>query len=449
MAPLFQSKTRKPRYTYFMSEKLPPTILAIFGVTGDLSHRYLLPALAEICQNSDIRAHLDILGISRKQITKQEVLPAKAKALASQFNLLQMDYDSKREYQKLKTKLEEQASGQVIFYFAVPPEAVLPIVKNLGEAGLNSSKYKLLTEKPFGKDLESAKELIRETKLYFKEEQVYRIDHYLAKEMAQNIAVFLGSNALFRDVWNNQFIEKIEIIAEESIGVEGRSNFYEQTGALRDFVQSHLLQLTALVLMEPCPDVFDFSQVRPRRLAALRQLRVEIGSVARAQYEGYRQEVGNPKSNIETFISLKLKSLNPKWQGVPVQLITGKRLKEKLTEIRVYFKKTQSAQANLLRLRVQPKEGIELELWVKKPGYDQELQMLPLDFSYKQHFDRLPDAYEQVIVDAVRSRANLFASSDEVIASWEVLQPVLDSWVAENKAPKIYKPSSTVQEIIG
>lgn len=195
--------------------------------------------------------------------------------------------------------------------------------------------------------------------------------------------------------------------------------------------------------------MFDFSQVRPRRLAALRQLRVEIGSVARAQYEGYRQEVGNPKSNIETFISLKLKSLNPKWQGVPVQLITGKRLKEKLTEIRVYFKKTQSAQANLLRLRVQPKEGIELELWVKKPGYDQELQMLPLDFSYKQHFDRLPDAYEQVIVDAVRSRANLFASSDEVIASWEVLQPVLDSWVAENKAPKIYKPSSTVQEIIG
>jgi glucose-6-phosphate 1-dehydrogenase len=432
-----------------MSQSLPSTTLAIFGVTGDLSKRKLLPALAEICQNSDIRAHLNILGISRREMSAAEILPASAKALAKQFSLLQMDYDNEAEYKKLRTELDRLDSEQVIFYFAVPPEAGLPIVKHLGKARLNSSKYKLLMEKPFGTDLESAKRLIRQIDNYFKEEQVYRIDHFLAKEMAQNITVFLGSNALFRDVWNNQFIERIEIVAEESLGVEGRANFYEQTGALRDIVQSHLLQLTALTIMEPCPDVFDFSMVRPRRLTALKQLEVDFRQpVIRAQYRGYKKEVGNLQSPIETFVSLNLKSSNPKWKGVPIQLVTGKRLNQKLTEIRVHFKKTQSAQTNLLKLRVQPKEAIELELWVKKPGYDQDLEKLPLDFSYQQHFDRLPDAYEQVIVDAVRSRANLFASSDEVLASWEILQPVLDKWQKTGAQIKTYKPGSSVKDIL-
>jgi glucose-6-phosphate 1-dehydrogenase len=359
-----------------------------------------------------------------------------------------MDYTRAGDYQKLKDKLDELGSEQVIFYLAIPPDGVLPIVKQLGEAGLNSSKFKLLMEKPFGTDLSSAQQLIDETHQYFSEEQVYRIDHFLAKEMAQNITVFLGSNAIFRDVWNNRFIERIEVLAEESLGIEGRVELWESTGTLRDFVQSHLMQLTALTLMEPCPDVFDFSMVQPRRLAALQSLELSDAkdSVIKGQYEGYRSEVKNPGSNTETFVALELKSTTPKWQGVPIRLVTGKKLSQKLTEIRVHFKRDQSSQTNMLKLRIQPKEAVELELWVKKPGYDQDLQKLPLDFNYQQYFDKLPDAYEQVIVDAVRSRANLFASGEEVLASWKVLQPLLDDW--QRRQPVIYKPGSAVKQIL-
>jgi glucose-6-phosphate 1-dehydrogenase len=431
-----------------MSET-PSTVLVILGVSGDLSRRKLLPALGEICAGSDIRANLRVLGVSRRQVEIGSVLPPNSESLRGRFELLQMDYSQAGEYQKLQSALNKYSAGQIIFYFAVPPEAVPAIVKQLGEAGMNTAKHKLLMEKPFGVDLESAKVLISETDKYFKEDQVYRIDHYLAKEPAQNIAVFLGSNVLFRDLWSNHFIEKIEIVAEEKIDIEGRGAFYEQTGALRDIIQSHLLQLAALTLMKPCPDVFDFSMVRRRRLEALQSLSIDTElPIDKAQYEGYAEEAGNPDSQTETFVSLALKSADPAWAGVPIWLATGKALAEKLTEIRVHFKKTQSAQANLLRLRLQPNEAIELELWVKKPGYEQELQKLPLDFVYNRHFSRLPDAYEQVIVDAIRSRANLFASSDEVLASWQILQPVLDKWRGGGEQIKKYKPGSSVNQIL-
>jgi glucose-6-phosphate 1-dehydrogenase len=429
-----------------MVESLEPTTLVIFGVSGDLSQRYLLPALAEICQNLDLKTHLKILGISRRPISVKQVLGDKTASLAGQFEIFQMDYGLSSEYHRFKKCLDKHGGQQVIFYFAVPPDAVLSIVDMLGTSKMNTSKYKLLMEKPFGTDLDSAKKLISQTDRCFKENQVYRIDHYLAKEMAQNIAVFLGSNVLFKDVWNNQFIERIEIVAEESIGIKGREHFYEQTGALRDIIQSHLLQLAALTLMEPCPDVFDFSQVQSRRLAALQNLVADPTSVIKAQYTGYRQEVDNLDSKVETFVSLNLESKNPKWVGVPIQLTAGKNLKEKLTEIRVYFRKSQAAQANLLRLRVQPQEGIELDLWVKKPGYDQNLQMLPLGFSYQQHFERLPDAYEQVIVDAIRSRSNLFAGSQEVITSWQILQPLLSKW--DSYELNEYKPGTSAAELL-
>ncbi len=430
-----------------MPEKLQPTTLVIFGVSGDLSQRYLLPALAEICQSRDLRAHLKILGISRRPLTADEILKGKTASLRRQFDTYQMDYQTAGEYKKLKTELAKHDTGQVIFYFAVPPSAVLPIVNCLGQAGLNGPKYRLLMEKPFGTDLPSARRLIAATDKYFKAKQVYRIDHYLAKEMVQNIAVFLGSNAIFRDVWDNRFIEAIDIVVEESLGIEGRG-FYDQTGALRDIVQSHLLQLAALVLMQPCEDFTDLEVLPSRRLAALRQLKLAEGDscIIRGQYDGYREEVGNPKSKTETFISLLLLSEDTRWAGVPIRLTTGKRLDRKLTEIRVRFKRAQESQTNQLRLRVQPHEAIELDLWVKQPGYGQQLQKLPLDFVYGQYFGRLPDAYEQVIVDAVRGRANLFASSPEVLASWAVLQPVLDTW--DNRSLKAYRPGSTAEAIL-
>jgi len=428
-----------------MADKMVSTALVIFGVTGDLSGRYLLPALSEICRGEDIRARLQIIGTSRRAVLAEDVLKNVSKGLAGHFQTIQLDYERLSDFHKLKDQLAGLSTEQVIFYFALPPDAVLPVIRKLGEAGLNTPKYKLLMEKPFGWDYQSAKRLIEQIGRYFKEEQVYRIDHYLAKEMAQNIAVFLGSNALFRDVWNNKFIESIEIAAEEEIGVEGREKFYEQTGALRDVLQSHLLQLAALTLMEPCPDVFDFSMMQSRRLEALNQLEPVLDSVIKGQYDGYRQLAGNEDSKVDTFISLELKSNKPKWQGVPIRLLTGKKLKQKLTEIRVYFKKSQSAQSNLLRLRVQPKEGVEIDLWVKKPGYDQQLEKLPLDFNYQQYFDRLPDAYEQVIVDAMRGRSNLFASSQEVLASWQILEPLLKDW--QDREPVSYTPGVSADDI--
>ncbi len=422
--------------------------LVIFGITGDLSQRFLLPALNQICQ-AGLTKNLKILGVSRRPLDPEEVLGTNQDALKSITKFFQMDLDQTPDYQRLKNELSQQPNSQVIFYLAVPPEAVLPIINHLGQAGLNTPNTKLLLEKPFGFDLVSARQLISQTNKCFSEEQVYRIDHYLAKEMVQNIVVFLGSNALFRDVWNNQFIEKIDIVATESIGIEGRAKFYESTGALRDIIQSHLLQLAALTLMEPCSGVFEFEELPQRRLAALQALAVKTGdNPIRAQYEGYRQEVSNPSSATETFARLTLVSSDPRWSSVPIHLATGKNLDQKLTEIKVYFKKKDASEANLLKLRVQPNEGIELELWIKEPGLERRLQKKSLSFTYEQHYDRLPDAYERVLVDAMRGSHSLFASSEEVIESWRILEPVQQKWRQDSGDLFTYKPGSTSEEVL-
>lgn len=430
---------------------LPPTILVIFGITGDLSHRYLLPALAEIKKVGQLPKGFKIIGVSRRNINLSEALGQHKTDLAALTEIFQMDLAQKTDYLTLKQKLVK--AEQIIFYLAVPPAGVLPIINFLGQAKLNTPKSKLLLEKPFGVDLGSAKELIAATQSYFSEDQIYRIDHYLAKELVQNIAVFLGSNVLFRDVWSNQFIEYIEIVAAEKIGLEGRGNFYEQTGALRDFTQSHLLQLAALTLMEPCPHDYDFADLPQRRLAALRQLSVPAEkldlTITRAQYKGYLEEVGVPHSNTETFVATKLSSEDPRWRGVPIYLATGKKLDQKLTQIRINFKKDSESEANKLVLRIQPKEGIELDLWVKQPGYTRKLQQKTLSFSYESTFKgRLPDAYEQVVVDSIRGSHSLFASSDEVLESWRILQPILDRWSINGKDLKFYKPGSSVEQVL-
>lgn len=438
---------------------LPPTLLVVFGITGDLSHRFLLPALSQICASGELKEKLHILGVSRQAKTLDEVLSSELSNLKDQMTLHQMDLAAATDYQSLKQKIAEtsqqgETPPQVIFYFAVPPAAVLPIIRQLGDAGLNDEHTKLLLEKPFGTDFNSSKQLIEQIDKYYSEDQVYRIDHYLAKEMAQNITVFLGSNTIFTEVWDKDFIEEIEIVASESIGIEGRVGFYEATGALRDFVQSHLLQLAALTLMEPCSDIFDFEEIPKKRLAALSQLKIadqnQLGdSVYRAQYETYADEVRNPNTTAETFVSLKLESSDSRWQGVPIRLITGKNLDQKLTEIRIKFKKNIASASNLLILRVQPREGIEIDLWVKKPGYTRELQKLKLSFAYEQYFGRLPDAYEMVIVDSMRSNHSLFASSAEVLASWRILQPILDHWNMNSNDLGAYAAGSTIDDVVG
>jgi glucose-6-phosphate 1-dehydrogenase len=434
---------------------LPPTILVIFGITGDLSHRYLLPALNEIASAGKLQEDFKIVGVSRRPINKDDLFRDNERQLQKYGEPLQMDLDSAESYRQLKDKIDRICSGfkeraEIIYYLSVPPDGVLQIINRLGEAGLNAPNTKVLLEKPFGTDLESAKELIAQTQIHFPENQVYRIDHYLAKEMAQNIVVFLGSNTLFRSVWNNKFIDKIEIDASEQIGIEGRANFYDSTGALRDLVQSHLLQLAALTLMEPCSNIFDFEEIPLRRLNALKRLKPdESQPIIRGQYSGYRDEAKNKDSSTETFAALTLKSEDSRWQGVPIRLATGKNLKEKLTEIRVYFKKVdEETEENLLILRIQPQEAIVIQVWVKQPGYERRLLKIPHELTYNKHFDHLPDAYEQVLVDAMHSNHSLFAGSEEVLESWRILKPVQQKWQANKEDLVLYKPGSTIEEIL-
>jgi glucose-6-phosphate 1-dehydrogenase len=446
--------SNRSSYTSFMMrEELPPTVLVIFGITGDLSRRYILPALEELGEANEFPPHFKIIGTSRSPLSLSKAFGGR-KSLEKRGEVYQMDFSSDAQYNALKKKLvslkkDYKKNPQYIFYFAMPPEAVPPVIDSMGRAGMNGDNVKLLLEKPFGTDLVSAKELIARAKGYFTDSQIYRIDHYLAKEMAQNLIIFLGSNMLFRDVWNNKYIEKIDIVVAERIGIEGRVGFYEQSGALRDIVQSHLMQLAALVLMEPRSELFDFSDVPKHRLAAIKSLKVKnIKDTVRAQYRGYSEEVGNPDSMVETFVSLELGSDNPRWRGVPITLTTGKRLDKRLTVIDVYFKKDKTPQSNKLTLRIQPNEGVELDLLVKEPGYSRKLQKRPLSFSYGQHFSKLPQAYEQILLDAIASNQSLFASGQEVLASWEILQPVLEHWKSSKYDLRLYKPGSTIAEVL-
>ncbi len=340
---------------------------------------------------------------------------------------------------------------QTLFYLSVPPGISRPIVRRLGEAGFASDVCALLLEKPFGTDLTSASELSASLHKHFAEEQIYRIDHYLAKEMAQNLVVFRSSNSLFKNTWNRDFIERIEVIASERIGIEGRATFYEQTGALRDVVQSHLLQLAALALM-PLPTQSDWRDVPAQRLQALQSLELPAlslpSAVVRGQYDGYQTEVKNPGSTVETFVSLTLESHDPAWRGVPITLTTGKALDRKTTEIRLTYRQEQATEASELVLRVQPNESIEIALWSKQPGYGRKLEKTMLKFSYDLANGELPDAYERVLLDAVRGDRTLFTSDEEVLASWRILEPVLHAWSMDSRDLKHYPAGSTPQNII-
>lgn len=435
----------------------PSTILVIFGISGDLAQRKLLPGLQKLSVEG-LLGDIRILGVSRQAINGDELLKGvlgdKSSSLESMFEVVTMDVAELDDYRALRQKIETigDPESQVIFYLSVPPVATLPIVERLGTAGLNDSRTKLLLEKPFGVDLESAKEAIAKVAEYFDEAQVYRIDHYLAKEMAQNIIAFRSHNAIFRNLWHANFVEKIDIVASEKIGIEGRANFYEQTGALRDFVQNHLMQLMALTLMD-IPAGFDMKELPARRQKALEAI---IGiqtydmhsQVVRGQYEGYQKEADNPGSTTETFVGLKLYSQDERWRGVPISLATGKHLARQATEVRVYFKRTHAAESNLLVLHIQPKEGIEIDLWAKKPGYEKDYEKMSLQFNYKQPAGKPVEAYERVLLDAFGSDKSLFTGADEVLASWRILQPIQEKWAFDAADLKIYQPGTAIEDLM-
>jgi glucose-6-phosphate 1-dehydrogenase len=351
-----------------------------------------------------------------------------------------MDLTDPQAYAKLEQHLATISArfkepAQTLFYLSIPPQISQPIIELLGSSGIAQTPHaKLLLEKPFGTDLASAQELVHHVRNHFQEKQIYRIDHYLAKEMTQNLVIFRQANSLFRQTWNKDFIEYIEIRANERIDIEGRVEFYEQTGALRDLVQSHLLQLTALVLAE-LPQS-DWQSIPRQRLKALQSITTpqDIDAVAtRGQYIGYRSEVANPKSMVETYVSLTLSSTDPRWEGVPIKLMTGKALPEKTTEIQIKYRQQHAEEANTLVLHIQPNEGAEVDLWAKQPGYDRKLQKLALAFSYSHHFTDLPEAYERVFLDAMKSDHSLFTTSEEVLETWRILDPIQKHWAMSDE----------------
>lgn len=371
---------------------------------------------------------MQIIGVSRSDVDITTFVPPELQSVTTVYS---MDLAKKGDYDGLREYVALASDEQLLVYLSVPPQASTQIVDFLGEAGLNSSQVKVLFEKPFGVDLLSAREMISRTARYYNESQMYRIDHYLAKEMAQNIVAMRGGNALLASIWDNRSIEKIEIVATETIGIEGRGQFYEQTGALRDVVQGHLMQLLALVLMD-IPTAFNWERMPTLRAQALAAVKpAEYAKSRRAQYEGYTEEAGNLGSIVETYVSVQLQSEAPQWQGVPIVLVTGKAMRVKTTEIRVYLRRQHDAQSNCVVFHIQPDEGVEVELYVKKLGYDREFERQKLQYVYPTDAV-LPDAYEQVLADAIRSRRSLFASSEEVLRSWEILQPILDGWAMES-----------------
>lgn len=425
------------------------TKLVIFGITGDLGKRKLLPALGHIFASGKFD-NLEVIGVSRRDVDPRQLLAGipGTDALADKLSIFTMDLSDLQDYVRLKEHVALQEDEQLLLYLSVPPSATRQIVDRLGEAGLNSQNVKLMFEKPFGFDLTSSKEVISDTAKYFHESQVYRIDHYLAKEMAQNIVVIRGANAIFRHIWNNHSIESINITAAESIDIEGRVQFYEQTGALRDVLQGHLLQLLALTIAD-IPENFDWQQLPKLRLDALSHVKpADPEKTIRAQYDGYEAEVGNPDSQTETFVSMELESDAEQWRGVPFYLATGKALDKKVTEICINLRPVGESQNNRISLRIQPDEGISMDLFVKKPGYEKQVERKTFDLNFSQG-ERLPDAYEQVFVDAIEGRKSLFASSHEVLRAWEIIAPVQQAWAMHHHDVRPYKKGSRVADIRG
>ncbi len=363
------------------------------------------------------------------------------------------------DYDQLHQTLDhiEEQQGMCmnrLYYLSIPPQVYEPVIENLGAHGLNTgcqhhtAVSRLLVEKPFGYDLTSAAELITSTEKYFTEDQVFRIDHYLAKETAQNILVFRQHNPIFNTVWNSRHISAIDLIFSEQIGVEGRATFYDNVGALRDVVQNHLLQLLALTTMElPAgSDPEALHAAKQALLADVRSVDPNRDKVVRAQYRGYQEEVNNPGSTTETYVSLNTSIVNDRWRNTAVTLTAGKALDVKQTNITLVFSDpTHQGDENRLTFRISPNEGIDIGLTVKQPGFDDRTEITHMDFSYQQAFGSSthPDAYERVLVDAVRGDHSLFATGDEVLESWRIVQPLLSAWSQDSEDILYYDPGSS------
>lgn len=454
-------------------------MLVIFGATGDLTRRKLLPSIYRLAQQRLVPGEFAILGTARHAMNDDEFREAMKAAVtefgtdeslddatwqsfASRLFYLEGDFTQTDLYKKLKSKLEEidrdyQTQGNRVFYLATSPEHFALIAKQLAEAKLarpqKSTWTRIIVEKPFGHDLKSARALNKDLLSVFDEKQIYRIDHYLGKETVQNLLVFRFANSMFEPLWNRQYIDHIQITNAETIGVEGRGAYYEKAGTLRDMIQNHVFQVTSLIAMEPPVSLLG-EAVRDEKVKALRAVRVlpadQIDKyVVRGQYgpgivagepaPGYREESGvAPNSSTETFVAMKLLLDNWRWAGVPFYLRSGKRLAKRVTEIAIQFKKVphrlftesdEPVRPNVLVIRIQPNEGITLRFGAKLPGQALRVRDVNMDFRYGSSFGvKSPDAYERLLLDCMLGDSTLFARRDMVERGWEIVDPILEAW---------------------
>lgn len=444
--------------------------IVIFGASGDLTKRKLLPALYHLYVNELLPDDFAILGASKTAFTDESFREKACNDLMESDNISKeqsedfckhlyyhpMDMTDVNDYTQLKSRLEtlsetHQTTGNTVYYMATPPSLYGAISANLAKHKLNKDRNgwkRLIVEKPFGYDLASANELDEHLHTCFRERQVYRIDHYLGKETVQNLLVFRFSNGLFEPLWNRSFIDYVEITAAESLGVEGRGGYYDHSGAVRDMLQNHLLQVLALVAMEP-PAVINADAMRNEVVKVIQSLHpleeqdlrenLVLGQYTKnivdgKMVPGYREEDGvDDESRTPTYVGMKMMIDNWRWNGVPFYVRTGKRMPERLTEIVIHFKKTPhpvfgaDAPENKLIIRIQPNESIQMDFGLKKPGAGFRAKEVSMSFDYDSLEEtNLLTAYERLLLDCMRGDATLFARSDAVRACWEFVQPILD-----------------------
>ncbi len=468
-------------------ERVPdPSTLVLFGATGDLAHRKVIPALYQLWRTNLLPHDFVILAIGRRDYDDEtlredlrkslekfsRVLPldeAAWRSFAGRIRYQKCNFDDPAAYDALVTTLdridrERNSRGNHLYYLATQPSAFAEIVTQLGRVGLDHERHeggwrRIVIEKPFGHDLVSAIRLNREVGKVFRESQVYRIDHYLGKETVRNLLVFRFGNGIFEPIWNRRHIDHVQITVAESIGVENRGAFYEETGASRDFLQNHLLQLMSLVAMEP-PATFDADALRDEKVKVIRaiaelstdEIRSDVirgqygpGWVAAKQVQGYRSEPEvDPASETETYVAARFEVDDWRWSGVPFYLRTGKRLPKRASEIAIQFKEVPhrlfresgtDPDPNLLAIRIQPDEGIMLRFGAKVPGLGIDVRSVTMDFTYGSAFTvDSPDAYETLILDALLGDASLFTRADEVEGAWARVTPIIESW-ADEPAP--------------
>ena len=461
-----------------MAKDLPTSII-IFGASGDLTQRKLIPSLFNLCRKERLPKQFRIFGYGGTAFSDDQFrthLEEGVKKFASfEFKQEQWDdfapnifylqgkYDNESDFEKLGTAMSEweKGAGNRIFYMATPPGVFPNIIDLLGQTEqlIESNGWRrVVIEKPFGTDLASAKKLNQQIHKALHEKQIYRIDHYLGKETVQNILVTRFSNTIFEPLWNRNFIDHVEITVAEKVGVEHRGRFYDGVGVMRDMFQNHLLQLVSLVAMEP-PAAFDATSLRNEKVKVLNSIKpMDPTKVAertvRAQYKGYRKEEGvDPKSTTPTYAAIRLGIDNWRWQGIPFYLRSGKALKEKLSQITIEFKQpplllfnsaTGTPTPNMLVLYLQPDEGVNWRFEEKVPDTVSETRSVDMEFHYADSFGEtaIPEAYERLLLDTISGDAALFTRADEVETAWGLIDPILEAWEDTKQPIATYQSGS-------